>query len=333
MALRHKSLMPLLFALLLAAAVVPLTAGRQRTPSASHRPRPGTGTGATGGAVTNLCSKDVDMKLACHCSLDERNRRQVTEADCLVLHQDFPQSDAAWLAFKQHPNLRHFTLTVHRNGFMSYLPSDVLKYQRELRTIVITYANIREIPPYAFGNLSRLENVTLARSRIQVLDAHAFDNHVRLQTLNLEENQIVELDRWTFGHLPELTELVLTKNNISVLPEDAFERLSKLARLMLAENLVVDLTKDVFKGLGNLRVLDMSFNNLRYLRDTVFAELWSMQELDLEGNAIDVSILRACRRRIALPTNRIWNLFLHQISTRQFSFVSRIFLNFSIRYI
>lgn len=281
MLLLRQSLLMLLLGL--AAAAMALTHGRQRTP-ANHRPRP-----AGGGTVSNLCSKDVDMKLACHCSFDERNKHTVTEADCLVLHQDFPQSDAAWLAFKQHPKLRHFTLTVHRNGFMSYLPSDVLKYQRELRTVMITYANIREIPTFAFGNLSWLENVTLTHSRIQVLDAHAFDNHVQLQTLNLEDNQIMEMDRWTFGHLPELTELVLTKNNISVLPEDIFERLSKLGRLMLAENLVADLTKDVFKGLGNLRVLDMSFNNLRYLRDTVFAELWSMQELDLEGNAIDVS--------------------------------------------
>lgn len=31
----------------------------------------------------NLCSKDIDMKLACHCSHDD-NRRTVMEVDCLV---------------------------------------------------------------------------------------------------------------------------------------------------------------------------------------------------------------------------------------------------------
>lgn len=254
--------------------------GRQRT---SH-PRP-----PVRNTVLNLCSKDVDMKLACHCSMDEASRRTVVEADCLVLHNEFPQSDAAWLSFRQHPNLQHFTLTVHRNGYMSYLPSDVLQIQRELRSVTITYADIREIPPFAFGNLTRLENVTLARSQIEVLDPNAFANLASLVMLNLEENQIVQMDAHAFGHLPELLELVLTKNNISALHEDMFERLGKLQRLRLAENLVTDLTRDVFKGLGNLRLLDMSFNNLRFLRDTVFAELWSMQELDLESNAIEVS--------------------------------------------
>lgn len=268
-----------LIALLLIA--VQLTHGRQRT-LGNHRQREKS-------TVTNLCSKDVDMKLACHCSMDDASKRTVNEVDCLVLHEDFPQSDAAWLSFRQHPNLRHFTLTVHRNGYMSYLPSDVLKAQRELRSVTITYADIREIPQYAFGNLSRLENVTLVRSQIEVLDAHAFDNHDRLQTLNLEENQIVQIDAKAFGSLPELQELVLTKNNISVLHEEMFEKMGKLVRLRMAENLVGDLSRDVFKGLGNLRQLDLSFNNLRFLRDTVFAELWSMQELDLESNAIDVS--------------------------------------------
>lgn len=236
----------------------------------------------------NLCSKDVDMKLACHCSY-ENGKRTVIETDCFVLSEDFPQSDAAWLSFRQHPNLRHFTLTVHRNGYMSYLPSDVLKNQRELRTITIKYADIREIPMYAFGNLSRLENVTLVRSQIEVLHAHAFEKHDALITLNLEENQIGKIDAKAFGHLPELLELTLTKNNITELHEQMFEGLGKLMRLKLDENQIVDLTRDVFKGLGNLRVLDLSFNALRYLRDTVFAELWSMQELDLENNQIEVS--------------------------------------------
>lgn len=257
-------------------------AGRQRSPG-SHRPR------SNGETVADLCHRDVDMKLSCHCSMDVKTRRMVAEADCLVLHADFPQSDPAWLGFKQHTALRHISLTVHRNGFMSYLPSDVLRYQRELRSVTIAYANIREIPPLAFGNLTQLVNVTLVQSNIQVLDAHAFENHAKLERLNLEDNQIVEMDRRTFGWLPELTELVLARNNITVLHEDMFERLGKLSRLYVQDNLLVDLSKDVFKGLGNLRVLDMSFNNLRYLRDTVFAELWSMQELDLESNVIEVS--------------------------------------------
>lgn len=235
----------------------------------------------------NLCSKDIDMKLACHCSHDDA-RRTVIEADCFVLHEEFPQSDAAWLSFRQHPNLRHFTLTVHRNGYMSYLPSDVLKYQRELRSVTITYADIREIPMFAFGNLTRLENITLVRSQVGVLHAYAFANHASLVTLDLEDNQISEVDPLSFSNLPELLDLALSKNNITTLHEEMFVGLGKLMRLKIAENQIHELTPGMFKGLGNLRLLDLSFNGIRFLRDTVFSELWSMQELHLESNLIEV---------------------------------------------
>ncbi|KAG4074394.1 hypothetical protein HA402_000373 [Bradysia odoriphaga] len=234
----------------------------------------------------NLCSKDIDMKLACHCS-HEDNRRTVMEVDCLVLHEEFPQSDPAWQSFRQHPNLKHFILTVHRNGYMSYLPSDILKYQKELRTITITYADIREIPTYAFGNLTKLENITLIKSQIEVLDIHSFANHESLRGLNLEENQIVDIDRYAFTNLPELQELLLTKNNLTTLHDEMFADLGNLAKLKLNENLISILTKEMFKGLGNLRHLDLSINNVKYIGDAVFAELWSLQELDLESNSIE----------------------------------------------
>lgn len=281
-----------LLAVILGVFVAALLLGAPMPTMARQRSRPNNRPQERPVGQGGLCVKEVDMKLACHCTNDEQTRVTVVVADCLVLAEDFPQSDHAWQAFEYHPKLRHLTLTVHRNGYMSYLPS-VLKHQTELRTVTITYADIHELPQFAFGNHTRLENITLAHNQIEVLDAHAFANHVSLQLLNLEDNQIVQLDAKAFGNLPELQELVLTRNNISVLHEDMFERMGKLVRLRMSENLVVDLSRDVFKGLGNLRVLDMSFNNLRFLRDTVFAELWSMQELDLESNAIEVCTLSA----------------------------------------
>lgn len=242
------------------------------------------------GGPINLCAKDIDMRLMCHCSHDE-SRRTVKVVDCVVLHDDFSQTDMAWQAFRQHPNLEHFTLTVHRKGYMSYLPSDMLKYEKELRTITIEYADIREIPTFAFGNLTKLENITLTRSQIEVLDQYSFANHPQLVGLNLEENQIVEIDRMAFAGLPELLDLVLTKNNVSTLHEEMFADLGKLAHLKLNENLIVLVTREMFKGLGNLRQLDLSFNNVKLIGDTVFAELWSLQELCLENNSIEVSVL------------------------------------------
>lgn len=250
----------------------------------------------------NLCERDIDMKLACHCSRDD-NKRTVMEVDCLVLHEEFPQSDPAWQSFRQHPNLKHFILTVHRNGYMSYLPSDIIKYQKELRTVTITYADIREIPTYAFGNLTKLENITLIKSQIEVLDIHSFANHESLRTLNLETNQIVDIDRYAFTNLPELQELVLTKNNLTTLHDEMFADLGNLGKLMLNENLISILTKEMFKGLGNLRLLDLSENNVKYIGDAVFAELWSLQELDVESNAIEVNYILVLNYAIVTDCN------------------------------
>lgn len=237
----------------------------------------------------SLCSKDKDMKLSCHCSHDSI-KRVVIEVDCLVLNEDFPHTDPAWISFRQHPNLKEFTLTVHRNGYMSYLPSDVLKYQKELKTILISNADIREIPLFAFGNLTKLENITLTENQIEVLDSYSFANHPALKGLNLEENQIVDIDRYAFSNLPELLDLTLTRNNLSILHDEMFVDLGKLSQLKLNENLISVLTREMFKGLGNLKQLDLSVNSVKFVGDTVFAELWSLQELDLSNNTIEVYI-------------------------------------------
>lgn len=252
---------------------------RTRSASNKHRDKPG---------VTSLCGKDIDMKLMCHCSFDQ-SRRTVNNVDCVVLHEELPQTDPSWQAFRQHPNLEHFVLTVHRKGYIGYLPSDILRYQKELKTILIEYADIREIPTFAFGNLTKLDNVTLIRNQIEVLDQYAFANHELLRVLSLEENQIVDIDRLAFCNLPNLIELILTKNNLSVLHEEMFVDLRKLLKLKLNENLISMVSRDMFKGLGNLKQLDLSFNNVKFITDTVFAELWSLQELDLESNVIEVS--------------------------------------------
>lgn len=247
------------------------------------------------GQAPNMCARDIDMKLMCHCTSDE-TRTSTVDADCLVLHEDFPQSDIAWKSFEQHPLLRHVTLTVHRKGFMGYLPSTVFGRQRELRSITITFAEVREIPPYAFVNLTRLENITLTNNHIQVLDMHAFVHHPALRVLNLEDNEITLVDRLAFGQLPQLQELVLAKNNLTALPAELFVELDGLLTLRLNENQLGELRRETFSGLGSLQTLDVSYNQVRRVGDGAFVELWSLQVLDLGSNGLEVSgqVVRWC---------------------------------------
>lgn len=274
------AVLPPLLLLALLASPAPAEASRKLGNKRRDNPHPG--------QAPNMCARDIDMKLMCHCTSDE-TRTSTVDADCLVLHEDFPQSDVAWKSFEQHPLLRHVTLTVHRKGFMGYLPSTVFGRQRELRSITITFAEVREIPPYAFVNLTRLENITLTNNHIQVLDMHAFVHHPALRVLNLEDNEISVVDRLAFGQLPQLQELVLAKNNLTALPDELFVELDGLLTLRLNENQLVELSREMFRGLGGLLTLDVSYNQVRRLGVGAFVELWSLQVLDLAGNGLEVS--------------------------------------------
>lgn len=225
--------------------------------------------------AVGLCSKDIDMKMHCHCTYDP-SKRYVYDVDCLLLHEDLSRDDAAWSAFNAHHHIKHIHLAVTSHGYMGYFPTEVIKNQRTLNTITIQYASIREIPDFAFSNATDLHNVTMISSKIEIIAPYAFANHLELRAINLDDNQIVAIDRYAFSNLPRLYDLSLARNNITILHDDMFSDLIQLSKLKMNENMISTLTKDVFKGLGNLKQLDLSYNNLRQIGDTVFSELWSL---------------------------------------------------------
>lgn len=260
-------------------------------------------TGASGGSIasfaTNLCEKDHDMKIACHCTHDHYKQR-VVEVDCLVLHKELSRADPAWRAFTPHANIKRLVLTVTRNGYIGYLPVALFQNQRELNSVTIKFGNIREIPAFAFGNQTKMHNISLEKNQIVVLNDHAFANLIELTVLNLDDNQIVNISQFAFINLTSLIDLSMTKNNLSALPNEVFNDLMNLRKLNLNDNLLATLSRDVFKGLGKLQLLDLSYNSLKILPDAVFTELWSLQELYLDNNQLEVSFLSV----LVLQTDR-----------------------------
>ncbi|XP_065081760.1 connectin-like [Ochlerotatus camptorhynchus] len=235
--------------------------------------------------LVDICSEDINMKLACHCSPEGHAKAQ--KVSCSIFDGELPRKDANWLAFHTQTSLENLKFTVRKSGNLTYIPSDVLFTLKKLRTLSIEYGIIADIHPYAFGNLTELRTVNLPNNQIRMLHPNAFANHPSLDEIMLENNDIRKVDREAFVNLPMLIKLNLANNTISELHDNGFIELSKLEELRLEMNMISVLAKEYFKGLDNLKILKLSFNDVNYVGGTVFADLWSLQMLFLDGNKIE----------------------------------------------
>ncbi|XP_063697098.1 connectin [Culicoides brevitarsis] len=266
------------------------TGGSKKQKSLKHSNNVGiaeASTTITTGSIMNLCSKDRDMKLVCHCSPEDYVHIKATKADCWIFHDDFPRKDPNWLAFHTQVYLDHLKLTVQRTGHLTYIPTDVIGTLKHLKSLSIEYGVISELNSYAFANLTQLRSVSLPKNQIRVLYQFAFANHPDLEEINLEQNQIIDIDRHAFVDLPNLQKLNLAHNNLTTMHDDVFSELRKLIDLRMDSNQISVLTREMFKGLGNLKSLRISNNNINFIGDTVFAELWGLSELELDNNNIE----------------------------------------------
>jgi Leucine-rich repeat (LRR) protein len=240
------------------------------------------------GMPINLCSKQRDMKLVCYCTPDNDDNGKAHKAECWIFHSNMSIGDPDWTAFDAQTQLQSLAFSVHGSGNLSFIPSSVIQRLKHLEKLTIEYAQIHEIFAFAFGNFTRIHNISLPNNQIRVISAYAFANHMELHELNICRNEIYEIDPFAFINLPNLNRLNLERNRIEMLHEDTFENLDKLSDLTLSHNIIDVITRETFKGLSNLWVLKLDNNKLRYLGDHMFCELWSLIELDLGHNVIEV---------------------------------------------
>ncbi|EDS43243.1 reticulon/nogo receptor [Culex quinquefasciatus] len=261
--------------------------------------------------LMDLCSEDINMKLACHCSPEAHAKAQ--KASCSIFDGELPRKDANWLAFHTQTSLEHLKFTIRKSGNLTYIPSDVIFTLKKLRVLTIEYGIIGDIYPHAFGNLTELRQCNLPNNQIRTLHPNAFANHPSLEQITLENNDIRKIDREAFVNLPQLVRLNLANNSIAELHDNGFVELTKLEELRLEMNLISVLAKEYFKGLENLKSLKLSYNDVNYVGATVFADLWSLQMLFLDSNKIEKLDERAFDglnnlRHLHLENNRLVTL-------------------------
>uniref|UniRef100_A0AAG5CN69 Reticulon/nogo receptor n=1 Tax=Anopheles atroparvus TaxID=41427 RepID=A0AAG5CN69_ANOAO len=274
--------------------------------------------------LMDLCSEDINMKLACHCSPESHAKAQ--KASCSIFDGELPRKDYNWLAFHTQTELEHLKFTVRKSGNLTYIPSDVIATLLKLRTLTIEYGIISDIYPFAFGNLTELRVVNLPNNQIVTLHANAFAHHRSLEELMLENNYIKKIDRDAFVDVPKLIKLNLANNSIVNLHDNGFEELTKLEELRLESNQIAVLAREYFKGLENLKILKLSYNDVEYLGAFVFADLWSLQMLFLDSNRIEKIDERAFDGLTSLNYLHLENNRITTIDVATFTSVSALLL-------
>lgn len=256
----------------------------------------------------NICNKDRETKLVCHCSPDNEASK-AEKAECWIFQNDLSRHDPAWTAFDTQTQLKTLGFSVHGKGSLSYMPSEVIQNLKYLEKLTIEHGDFNTVPSFSFGNFTRLRNITMTRGKFQIIAPYAFAHHERLEDLFLVINDITEIDPAAFIGLINLQRLFLARNHLRFVHDETFEPLENLGELYLNFNLIEGVSRDVFKGLNNLYILKLDNNKLKFIEDETFVELTNLIELDLGHNMIEV----ICCNYVAneTPLNHVTKHFQH----------------------
>lgn len=143
-------------------------------------------------------------------------------------------------------HLESLTLTGTK---ISSIPDNLCQNQKMLRTLDLSYNNIRDLP--SFNGCHALEEISLQRNQIHLIKENTFQGLSSLRILDLSRNLISEIHSRAFAKLGTITNLDVSFNELTSLPT---EGLNGLNQLKLVGN---------FKLKGALAARD--FANLRSL--------------------------------------------------------------------
>lgn len=227
-------------------------------------------------------------KVQCYCVTDSRYPNTVRGAECHLTKKGVQIDDKSWEGFDKLRDATKLTFSNTRGISLNYIPTNVFLITPKLLKVEIKFGNIETLQPFAFANLTLLENIILSDNQIKVLSVNAFAHHRDLAFISLDSNEIVEINRNVFVDLPSLEKLFLTNNKITTIHDKAFIHLINLEELEMDRNSLFSLNSETFSGLRKLERLDLSGNSLEVIGDNTFLPLINLKSLNLQGNKIQM---------------------------------------------
>ncbi|KPJ17245.1 Connectin [Papilio machaon] len=238
--------------------------------------------------IPSICDPGFNTSDAvqCFCAKDDHNIAR--SAECYPTIEEISQDDPAWSKFDSIKNAVRISLTNNRGISFKFIPKNALKHTHNLLRLDVKYANVKVIEPFAFANLSLLEDIKLSGNQIEKLKPNAFSHLETLKTISLDTNNIMEINRDVFVSLPALEKLFITNNKVTIIHDKAFIHLTNLKELEIDRNKLFSLNSETFSGLGKLKKLDLSGNNLEVIGDNTFKPLTRLISLNLDENKIQM---------------------------------------------
>ncbi|EHB06178.1 Leucine-rich repeat-containing G-protein coupled receptor 4 [Heterocephalus glaber] len=109
---------------------------------------------------------------------------------------------------------------------ISSIPHSLCQEQRALRTLDLSYNNIKDLPN--FNGCRALEEISLQRNQISQIKEGTFQGLVSLQILDLSRNRIHEVHSSAFAKLGAITNLDVSFNALTSFPTEGLNGLNQL---------------------------------------------------------------------------------------------------------
>ncbi|XP_050818531.1 toll-like receptor 13 [Gopherus flavomarginatus] len=157
-----------------------------------------------------------------------------------------------------------------------------------LKSLDLSFNQIRKIVPNDFANLKNLEHLTLTGNRITTISSDLFRDLHNLLELNLGMNLLLEISRPFSDSLGKLEKMELVGNKMSSIKKETFRNLTSLQFLSLLDNQISTIEPGAFEGLRQLQTLLLGTNKItkETLQKGIFQGVNSLVDLQLFENYI-----------------------------------------------
>lgn len=156
--------------------------------------------------------------------------------------------------------------------------TDKLSKLQNLQILMLHLNSLRQLKPYAFANLTRLEKLHIGNNRIETIGDDAFTDLPLLRDLDLTKNMISEITGKF--NLPNIRRLTLSFNQITSLQDNTLNGVRNVTQLILSDNKITYISKSAFDGMTYLAKLVLCGNPIKNI-DNIFHNVGTMSYLDV----------------------------------------------------